>query len=466
MLAEFPEYSHFLSRAEITRTFFGQVARYFLNVSYGKLSTIGNATEWITLPRLYQQYVGPSGQIDLPQVAADSFQASSTSLNFTAFDDVFLILSFYTGATSDYVALPNRIVTKTGSISAFAVLEEDRDWTAYARGYALLLGLWHLSSQLQGLGRFDSASGGQGDLSAWSKMNLGWLNSSQIQAYASPPIGRAIAIDAMEVNNSNTHALQIGLGPIEGVYLIEARLPIGYDENSLPDYGLLIVYGAPNDSILQIKAVLKPDNVGKAIFSDPNSDLAIIALNQTKTRFWLLVGSLQDGRDAQRALYSISQADDAIQSAQIENRIEGLDLAEQLDSQAHALFVQGRFRDSEPLALSAVTTASVAKVPADYSTSLQLITQAETLKSQTLGLLSSQGTALVAQADAQLDLAKQNFVGRNFTLAKQTAQTAVDLYNRAEQIEVTQRILGWLSDVALVIPVVVLAYALRYQLKR
>jgi hypothetical protein len=391
---------------------------------------------------------------------------ASTVFNFTSFDEVFLILSFYPSSTADYVSLPSKIVTKSGNVASFAVLEEDRDWTVYARGYALLLGLWRYSTRIEGLAQFDTVSTGQGDFSAWSKINLGWINNSQVDAFLSPPTGHITSLDSIEVQSGRTYALQIGLLQAEGVYLVEARQSTGYDKDNLPEYGLVVLYVPPDNSSLQIRAILQPNNVGRAIFLDPTSDMSIIALNQTQTGYSLLVGSVQDGRDAQRALYSISNAENAIQTAQVENRIEGLDLAQLLLSNARTLFLSGRFRDAEPLALSAFTTAQSAKVPSDYSTSVQLITQAESLKSQSQTLVSSESIALAAQANAQLDAAKQAFVGRNFTLAKQEAQAAVNLYNRAEQIDATGKILGWLADLALVIPIAILAYALRYQFRK
>ena len=464
VLAEFPGYRHLSSRADISRLFFSQVARYYLDVSYGKLSTTGNATDWISLPRLYDQYVR-ANQFDLSAVALDSFSIASSVFNFTSFDDVLLILSYYPSPTADYVSLPIKIVTKSGNVASFAVLEEDRDWTVYARGYALTLGLWRFSARIEGLGQFDTVSAGQGDLSGWSKINLGWINDSQIETFVSPPIGHVVTLDSLEIPRGRTYVLQMGLPQSEGFYQVEARQSMGYDRDSLPEYGLVVLYVPPDNSSLQIRAVLEPNNVGKAIFLDPASDLSIIALNQTQTGFSMLVGSVQDGRDAHRALYAISRADDAIHTAQVENRIDGLDLSQRLLANARALFLSGRFRDAEPLALSAVTTAESAVVPADYSSSVQLITQAESLRSQSQSIVSGQSIALVMQGNVQLDVAKQAFVGRNFTLAKQHAQSAVDLYNRAKQIEATEKILSWLGSFALVIPIIILAYALRYQLK-
>ena len=65
-------------------------------------------------------------------------------------------------------------------MTAFAVVEEDRDWSAYAHAFALSLGLWRLQAQLAGLGTNRHGSNGDGDMSAWSKLALGWINDSQV----------------------------------------------------------------------------------------------------------------------------------------------------------------------------------------------------------------------------------------------------------------------------------------------
>ena len=125
----------------------------------------------------------------------------------------------------------------------------------------------------------------------------------------------------------------------------------------------------------------------------------------------------------------------------------------------------GQFVEAEALALSAETTANGANVPSDYSQSVQLIAQADELKNQAQSLSSTQGLALATLGNAQLESAKQAFVAKNFTFAKQDAQTAIDLFNRAKQLDFTDRVVGILSNLALIIPVAVLVYAIRYQLK-
>jgi len=379
------------------------------------------------------------------------------------FNYVFLVLSFYPSLTANYIFLSRGIATQSGIVASFTAVEEDHDWTAYARGLVLMLGLSRFSSQLQGLGQFDIVSGGRGDTSSWSKILLGWINDSQVQSFATPPIGHIVALHASGGDGTGTLALSIG--PSGGTYLIEARESAAYDRNNLPSYGVVVIYAPADNSSLQVKTILQPDSAGTAVFLDTSSDFSVIVLNQTQVGFRLLVGAVRDGREAQRALYAIANGKDAIQRAEVDNRIEGLDLARRLLVTARALLTIGRFSDAEPLAISAATTANSAAVPPDYSTSLSLINEAERLKGQSPDLVSGQGRRLVALANDRLDAAKQAFVDRNFTLAKQFAQNAIDLFNNAKQVDLTERILGWLRDLALLISIAVFAYALRYQLK-
>jgi hypothetical protein len=465
VLSEFQDYRHLSGRTEVSHLFFGQVARYFTDVSYGKLTVDGNATDWITLPRLYEQYRLSSQQLDLQSIARDSFTTASQTFNFTSFDAVFLVLSFYPSLTADYIQLSTAIGTRTGSVSAFAVIEEDRDWSTYARVFTSMIGLWKNRNQLTGLGQLDISSGGQGDMSAWSKLNLGWLNNSQLITLRVSPVRRIFTVSPIEIDKAETFAVRIDLGQSEASYFIEVRQPIGYDRNVLQEYGVVVLYVPPSNSSIQFRTILQPDIVGRAIFLDLSSDLSVVVLNQTQTGFRVLVGSVQDGRDAQRSLYAISQATDAIRMAESQNRIEGLDLAERLYGNAHMLFALGRFGEAEALAVSSQTTANGAIVPSDYGVAVQLIATAEDVKTSVQALSTQQSQALVVLGNSRLEAAKQAFVAKNFTIAKQDAQAAIDLFNRAKQLDFTDRVIAWLSNLALIIPVAVLVYAIRYQLK-
>jgi hypothetical protein len=151
--------------------------------------------------------------------------------------------------------------------------------------------------------------------------------------------------------------------------------------------------------------------------------------------------------------------------AESQNRIDGLDLAERLYSNAHTLFTLGRFSEAEALAVSSETTANGAIVPSDYGAAVQLIASADDVKSGVQTLSTQQSQALIVLGNAKLETAKQAFVAKNFTIAKENAQAAIDLFNRAKQLDLTDRVLAWLSDLALIVPVAILVYAIRYQLR-
>jgi hypothetical protein len=465
VLAEFPEYQHISSRDEISTLFFSKVARYFHDISYGMVTVTGNSTDWVMLPQLYSQYLGSDFHTRLVNVAHDAFFAASQSFNFTSFQYVFLVLSFYPSLTGDYVPTSDKpISTKTGSVQGFAIVEEDRDWTTYAHAFALALGLWRLQAQLAGIGPADLAAGGTGDMSAWSKRALGWINSSQLVAVGIPA-SRVVTLDPVENPGTDPLALQIDLGAGAGQYWVEVRQNIGYDANNLQGYGATVSYVTPTNSSIEVRKVLQPDVISEAVFIDTTTDLSIVALNATQGTFSLLIGSEQDGRNAQTAVYAISRAEGAIQDAETTNRFNNLDLAQTLLSQAHEQFALGKLTNAYALAVSSEATANAATVPPEYSQALQLIQVAEALKNSTLNAGSFQSATLVAQGNAQLEAAHHAFDARDFARAKLAAQSAVDIYNRAKQSEFIDAILNVLSYLVLIVPVLVLAFAIRYQLK-
>lgn len=461
VLAEFPEYPHLATRLQISRLFFGTVGHYFSAVSYGKLILNGNVTEWITLPRLYHQYVN-GGQFDAEQVARDSFSVASRTYDLTSFGYFVLVLSFYPGRGGDYITLKDTITTNTGTVRGVSVVEEGSDWTAYAHAVALSVGLWKVSTRISGLGYLDIGADGSGDMSAWSKLFLGWINDSQVVSYDIPPSRIILGITAIEQTNAGYYAISISAGI--GQYFLEARKPIGYDQLNPAEYGIAVLSIPDNNASISVRTLLVPDSTSKAVYLDLGSNLSFIAINETDSGFLLLIGSVQDGRDAQRTLYLLSQADFSIQAAKDGNRIAGLDLAEQLTNDAHRLFREGRFQEAAALAVSATTTAQGAVIPSDYSQSIALVAQAESLSTQIQGI-SPHSADLVSYGNTQLQLAKQSFLAKNFTLARQQAQAAIDAYNRAKQVDFTDSILEWVSNISLIIPVIILGIVLRHQLR-
>lgn len=466
VLADFPEYPHLSESTEIKTVFFNKVARYFHDVSYGRLLVIGNSTDWIRLPNLYSQYAGSDLRTRVVNIAQDAFYSASQSFNITSFDSLILVLSFYPSLTGDFVTgYEHSIATKTGLVSGFAVVEENSDWSAYAHAFALSLGLWHVQDQLSGMGANDLAASGQGDMSVWSKAQLGWINDSQILTEDAPGSSSIVTLDPLEAPSSDLLAIRIHLGVIPGEYWVEVRQSLGYDRNNLQDYGAVISYVRSGNLPIQIRKTLQPDILSKAVFLDPNVDLSIIVLNATLGRFRLLVGDEENGRDAQTALYAMSRAQEAIQTAETQNRFETLNLSQQLLANSHLLFDQGKFRDSGALAVSAETTADSATVPQDYTDAAQLIAAAQALKNETLSV-GPESSLLVREANAELDMATHAFEDRDFALAEQAAQSAISLYDRAKQMQLYESILTLIGDVVLILPVIILIFALRYQLKR
>jgi hypothetical protein len=466
VLADFPEYPHLSESSEIYNLFFNRVARYFYDVSYGRFMVTGNSTDWIELPKLYSQYVGSNLREGIVAIAQDAFNSASQSFNMTAFDFLVLVLSFYPSLTGDFISTNgDTVATGTGAVSSFSVVEENSDWSIYAHAFALSLGLWRVQEGLSGLGADDIAASGRGDMSVWSKVRLGWINDSQIPVEDAPGSRVIVTLDPIEAPGPDPLAIRIRLGVIPGEYWVEVRQSLGYDRNNLQNYGAVISYVQSNNTPIQIRKTLQPDVLSNAVFTDPDVDLSIIVLKSTLGKFTLLIGDEQDGRDAQIGLYAMSRAQEAIRTAETEKRFDTLNLAQQLLANSHMLFSEGKFRDSSALAVSAETTADSSNVPHDYTEAAQLITDAQALKNETLSA-GTQTSPLVQQANSQLDIATHAFEAKNFTLSKQAAQSAINLYDRAKQMQLYESLLSLIGNLVLILPVIILAFALRYQLKR
>jgi len=126
---------------------------------------------------------------------------------------------------------------------------------------------------------------------------------------------------------------------------------------------------------------------------------------------------------------------------------------------------KGRFQEAAALAVSSQTTAQNAMVPPDYTRSIALIAQAEGLRDHVQALRSAKSAELTSYGNNQLNLAKQSFIAKNFTLARQEAQEAIDAYNRAKQIDFDESIVAWLGNISLIVPVMILVILLRHQLR-
>jgi M6 family metalloprotease-like protein len=270
---DFPDCPHTLSIDNITKNTIGELNAYYAAVSYGVVSVTGKVVGWIRMPSKLTTYGADNG----PFVDAGSTggmmpstwmllrdAAPKLAVQMADYDKVFVLHAGLgqesSGQASDiwsvtYLDFP--LETKHDSIRVFAVVPEfeARDFKTvgvYAHEFGHLLGLPDLyDTASEKVGPWDLMARGAwngnplgstpAELTAWSRLELGWLNSQFV-----------CEMDTEMPTQETIDLRPIELPPVPGqcsaalvhvsaqhYYLVEVRIHTGYD-TALPEEGVLI----------------------------------------------------------------------------------------------------------------------------------------------------------------------------------------------------------------------------------
>ena len=334
--AAFSDVNYTISISALKQNFFGILAPYYHEASLGTVTIQGDMYGWYTLPYPEAHYgrncmaindadcSGADGSWQIANDAAPIAQ-SHDNVNFNNYDLFVFIHSGYgqesSGVKDDvwsvtylggvYVQTNTRVLTKfnidpeleAGGAVPFGVYCHE-----FGHNLGLpdlydtntgktILGPWELMDK--GLWNGDPAGSSPAHMTAWPKMQLGFIGGSTL-AVANPGVTSTYTVDPTEVASSNIHAIQIPLtatpNPAQ-YYLVEVRASIGFD-SALPATGVLITY-VDNTLIIgrvQVKdghpavANLKDAvwNVGQT-FTDSNNNIAITVTAQAGNSYQVTV---------------------------------------------------------------------------------------------------------------------------------------------------------------------------------
>lgn len=279
--AAFPDVNYTLSIDQVKRNWFGPVAEYYHEASFGKLTVEGDIYGWYTLPYPEAHYgksclsindAGCDGEDAAWQVAQDAVHIAGNSINFKNYDYFIFIHSGYgqesSGVKDDIWSVTwmggMYIETPTKTIGVFSIVPElEAAHTVPSGVYCLefghdlglpdlyntnshktILGPWELMDK--GAWNGDPPGSSPAHMTAWDKIQLGWISGPEL-ATVSPGGTSSFTVDPTEVVSSGVHAIQIPLGsdaessnPSQ-YYLVEVRSLTGFDA-ALPAAGVLITY--------------------------------------------------------------------------------------------------------------------------------------------------------------------------------------------------------------------------------
>ena len=402
---EFPDSRHATSAGYLEDLIFRKIDGYYREVSYNQCWIVGNVTKrWYQMSKSSAAYEwdGKSNvQTYMNPFVQEAIRLADDEVDYSNYRFIAIVHSARWRNAWGFMAAQN-INSREGTYTVnVAIISEHHSESVFAHEFGHILGgLPDMYGIVDGqylpifVGPWDlmSQTGGYiQHFSAWSKIKLGWI---PFHAIVTAPRKRAITvtIDPLEVPSSGTLALTIPL-KAGTYYIVEVRERIGFDRY-LPDYGVLIYFvdetktkwgesplmvqdGNPNTSTFDDAAF--DLRAGKrSAFFDPKNDISIVIVGRERSSYTIFVGSVSQGeaimREREKASAAIKAMDEAnmsIQRAAAEGRMEGLDVARSLLSNASIAFAKGNYSAAVMLAKRAKESADAA-VPPQYPRTIRV----------------------------------------------------------------------------------------------
>jgi hypothetical protein len=279
------------------------------------------------------------------------------------------------------------------------------------------------------VGEWDLMDRGEEELSAWSRVKLGWISSDSI-AKMYPTRDQIVFIESLD-SPSGTRLVKVQLEGAVRYLLAETRRTSG---------GLRLVVYRIEGSIesgkgsIVLEAVMDP--ASKAVFFDKKIDATFIVLELQSNGLSVML-TREKGQNAQDASDTIYSASLSIDSAWSSNRVQGLEDAKEELSSAWDSFHKGDFDAAMGFAQKARQLAESATTPESYSQVLQL-REKLTAQIQNASFKSDEAIRYLTVAKTLMQEADDLSSKKDFDEALQKLQEADQNLSSAFEAEKTQ----------------------------
>ena len=295
--AYFSDINYTTPLSTLKTEFFGGVASYYHEISYGSITLQGDIYGWYKLPYPEAHYgrdclaiddADCSGADGSWQIAQDAAKLAQNDVNFKNYNYYVFIHSGNgqesSGVKDDVWSVTYLggvlIQTNVKTLTRFQIVPELEAGGAVPQGVythefghqlglpdlyntyngKTILGPWSLMDK--GLWNGNPPGASPAHMEAWSKTQLGFISGSML-AVANAGTTKTYTIDPTEVASNNVHAVEI---PVESsatpahYYLVEVRASIGFD-SALPATGVLITYVDSTASVGRVRIMDGHPNV-------------------------------------------------------------------------------------------------------------------------------------------------------------------------------------------------------------
>jgi M6 family metalloprotease-like protein len=382
ILVEFSDVKHAVNETTINDMIFGQMAEYYLNVSYGQIQVVGRSVGWYQLHNpmaFYGADTNPSQQgsdTNPVQLIRDAITAAEPDVDFNAYSKIIVV---HAGAgQEDSSSVSNEIWSEAywydlgiqannGAVVNAAAIAPEMETRGhsplgvYTHEYGHLLGLLDLydynaasgapepfvgrwSLMATGLWLGNPAGSSPAELEAWSRTKSGWLSPDGIQLSPSNLSLQLEELRPLETSNG-TRAVKITTNSSTNYYMIEFREQIGFDQY-LPSSGIIITrIDETQDSGGEIVQVIDANPATKTLNDAPyqvgdtfedaarhvfvsiisrTADTVTVLVANQKTSDLVLHNTQVTGPQIVNATYSQPSGIYAIMADQAGNKLSGL----------------------------------------------------------------------------------------------------------------------------------------------
>jgi hypothetical protein len=376
---EFPDFPFKSTLYEIEKKTIDDLDSFYKSVSYGKLSIAGSVFGWYRMPSALASYgadlsaavVQWKSSQDRMRMMNDGLTVARSNLvNTESYSYVILVFSGPYFGFADSVG---------GHVAA---LSERNDWDVFAHEFGHLLGLPDLYRTSEAQGGFRAVYAGYWDIMswepadsmcAWSRIQLGWINQSQILTIG-PNSRNASAVISPIETGQGTLVEKVLTEQVSEYYLVEVRQTMTRAGKTMAG-GVLITRideTAKEGMVQVIDANLCSSSDSRyelfdaafglwenrnPIYLDSNGGFAVVLLQKIEQSYAIMVTTVRVGKEALDAYEAISLANSAMQKVPIQSMLGKLEQAKAKLREAVQEYENGEFEDSIRTADDARTLA-------------------------------------------------------------------------------------------------------------